>query len=67
MGSISPAHPQEDVEMREKTDRRRANNSSLQTALQIVGSHNFASNADKMSWLREFEREAADYNRRTAP
>ena len=37
---------------------RRTNNSALQTALQILGAHNFASNADRQWWIAEHYRQA---------
>jgi len=37
---------------------QRANNSALQTALQILSAHDFASNADRQCWISEHYRQA---------
>ena len=69
-----PSEPQRtahlgDTDTSDETNLRRANNSALQTALQILGAHNFASNDDRQWWIAEHYRQAclrASQDRRSA-
>ena len=50
--------PRNDTETGDETNLRRANNAALQTALELLGAHIFASNEDMMWWQQEFRRQS---------